>query len=70
MLALVACVAMYADQHGGRQPGVVVAYIDPGTGALALQLVGAVFVGLLFYLKRVRAFLSRIWMTAWRRRRP
>ena len=36
------------------------AYIDPGSGMLAWQLVVAAFLGFVFYLKRVRAFFARI----------
>jgi hypothetical protein len=37
-------------------PNLTVAYIDPGSGALLLQIVVSFFVGLLFYLRSVRRF--------------
>lgn len=33
------------------------AYTDPGTGALLVQTLGAVFVGFLFYLRRIKTWL-------------
>ncbi len=33
-------------------------YADPGSGELLWQLVGAFFVGLLFYLRRFAAWIS------------
>ena len=33
------------------------AYTDPGSGALLLQTLGAVFVGFLFYFRRITAWL-------------
>lgn len=33
-------------------------YADPGSGALLWQLIGAFFVGLLFYLRRFAAWIS------------
>jgi hypothetical protein len=38
----------------------IFAYVDPGSGLLAWQLVVAGFVGLLFYLKKVRSYFGRI----------
>ena len=36
------------------------AYIDPGSGLLTLQTLGAVFTGILFYLRRrLRSLLKR-----------
>ena len=34
------------------------AYTDPGSGALLLQTLGAAFVGLLFYFRRITAWLG------------
>jgi hypothetical protein len=36
------------------------AYVDPGSGQLIWQMVAAVCVGGLFYIKRVRDFLGRL----------
>jgi len=38
----------------------MLAYVDPGSGMLAWQLVVAAFLGFVFYLKRVRAFFGKI----------
>jgi len=38
----------------------ILAYVDPGSGMLAWQLVMAGFVGLLFYLKKVRSLFGKI----------
>lgn len=38
----------------------MLAYVDPGSGMLAWQLIVAGFVGLLFYFKKVRGFFGRI----------
>jgi len=38
----------------------MLAYVDPGSGMLAWQLIVAGFVGLLFYLKKIRSFFGRI----------
>jgi hypothetical protein len=35
------------------------AYIDPGLGALAWQTLAALFVGLVFYLKKTREWLAK-----------
>jgi len=40
------------------QPGPHLAYIDPGSGSLLLQIVASFFVGLLFYLRTVRRFFA------------
>lgn len=37
----------------------ILAYIDPGLGALIWQSIIGVFVGLLFYLRRTRQWLGR-----------
>jgi hypothetical protein len=36
---------------------VIVAYIDPGLGALLWQMIVAAFVGFLFYLKQTRRWI-------------
>jgi len=36
------------------------AYVDPGSGQLILQMIVAACVGALFYLKRVRVFLRKL----------
>jgi hypothetical protein len=38
----------------------VLAYIDPGLGALIWQSIIGVFVGLLFYMRRTRKWLGRL----------
>jgi hypothetical protein len=38
----------------------VLAYIDPGLGALIWQSIIGVFIGLLFYLRRTRKWLGRL----------
>jgi len=35
------------------------AYIDPGSGLLVWQMVGAAFIGALFYLKKTRDLVVR-----------
>ena len=44
-------VATTADAH---------AYVDPGTGAMILQIIGAVVAGALFYFRQLRQ-----WISAW-----
>jgi hypothetical protein len=36
----------------------ILAYIDPGTGALIWQSIIGVFVGILFYLRRTRKWIG------------
>lgn len=36
------------------------AYIDPGSGLLVWQVLVAIAMGLLFYLKRVRSFFVKV----------
>jgi hypothetical protein len=36
------------------------AYVDPGAGLLAWQMVLAAFVGGLFYVKKVRSFAGKL----------
>jgi len=34
------------------------AYVDPGTGAMILQIIGALVAGTLFYFRQLRAMIS------------
>ena len=34
------------------------AYVDPGTGAMILQIIGAIVAGTLFYFRQLRAKIS------------
>jgi len=46
---------------GTQRPSeATLAYIDPGSGALLLQLAASFAVGLLFYLRSVRQFFVRL----------
>jgi hypothetical protein len=36
------------------------AYVDPGTGAMILQIIGAVVAGALFYFRQFRAWISSL----------
>jgi hypothetical protein len=38
----------------------ILAYIDPGTGALIWQSIVGIFVGMLFYLRRTRKWIGRL----------
>ncbi len=38
----------------------ILAYIDPGSGALIWQTIVGVFVGLFFYLRQTRRWLGRL----------
>jgi len=38
----------------------ILAYIDPGAGALIWQSIIGVFVGIVFYLRRTRKWLGRL----------
>ncbi len=38
----------------------ILAYIDPGVGALIWQSIIGIFVGLLFYLRRTRKWIGRL----------
>jgi hypothetical protein len=38
---------------------IIIAYVDPGLGLLAWQALAAFFVGLLFYVKKTRAYMAR-----------
>jgi len=48
-IAAAVLVASTADAH---------AYVDPGTGAMILQIIGAIVAGALFYFRQIRAMLS------------
>jgi hypothetical protein len=50
-----ACLALTSSPPGSR-----LAYIDPGSGSLVLQIVASFFVGLLFYLRTVRRFFATV----------
>jgi hypothetical protein len=69
VLSVVAGAVMFSGHGEVDAPHVLMAYIDPGSGALALQLVASVFVGLLFYVKRLRLFVARTWARLWDRKR-
>jgi hypothetical protein len=46
---------------GGHGPGLVIAYIDPGSGYMMLQMLGAAVIGGWFYLRRsVRRGIERM----------
>ncbi len=36
------------------------AYVDPGTGAMILQIIGAVVAGLLFYFRQLRQWIAAL----------
>jgi hypothetical protein len=42
----------------------ILAYIDPGTGALIWQSIVAAFIGTLFYLKRTRKWIGGLFRKA------
>ncbi len=46
---------------------IVLAYIDPGLGALIWQTMVAAFVGLLFYLKKTRHWIAGVLRKVFRR---
>jgi len=46
---------------------IIVAYIDPGMGALIWQTITAAFVGFLFYLKKTRRWIVDVFRKAFRR---
>jgi len=46
---------------------ILLAYIDPGLGALVWQTVVAAFVGFLFYLKQTRRWLVNVYCKIFRR---
>lgn len=39
-------------------PTLAHAYTDPGSGLLLWQLLGSFFIGLLFYIRRITAFIK------------
>jgi hypothetical protein len=38
----------------------ILAYIDPGVGALIWQSIIGIFIGLLFYMRRTRKWIGRL----------
>lgn len=48
----------------------IIAYVDPGLGLLAWQALVAVFVGLLFYLKKTRTWLAKLFRKLFRGNKP
>ncbi|MGA2222286.1 MAG: hypothetical protein ABSH21_11045 [Verrucomicrobiia bacterium] len=48
------------SQEGKGLAGYPLAYVDPGTGQLILQMAVAACVGALFYLKRIRVFFRKL----------
>ena len=55
----------HALRNGGIAAAVLVAtmgeaqaYVDPGTGAMILQIIGALVAGTLFYFRQLRAMIS------------
>lgn len=44
----------------GPHPAPALAYIDPGVGAMLMQLAVGAFFGLLFYLRSVRQYVARL----------
>jgi len=45
----------------------IIAYIDPGLGALLWQMIVAAFVGLLFYLKQTRRWIVGVILGVFRK---
>jgi len=42
------------------------AYIDPGSGLMLLQIISAAFCGFLLSLKKVRTWLVRLFRQGWK----
>lgn len=40
-------------------PQIASAYVDPGSGAMLWQILAATFLGMLFYIRKIMAALSR-----------
>jgi hypothetical protein len=40
------------------------AYVDPGSGAMLWQALAAILLGLMFYIRRVRAWFGRIFSSS------
>jgi hypothetical protein len=64
-MKLTASKLVHALRTGGIAAGVLVAtmgeaqaYVDPGTGAMILQIIGALVAGTLFYFRQLRAMIS------------
>ena len=45
---------------------IIIAYVDPGLGALLWQSLIASFVGLMFYLKKTREWIMRMFRKIFR----
>jgi hypothetical protein len=45
-------------------PQIASAYVDPGSGAMLWQILAATFLGMLFYIRKIMAAISR--MFRWR----
>lgn len=41
-------------------PQIASAYVDPGSGAMLWQILAATFLGLLFYVRKIMAAISRV----------
>ncbi len=48
----------------------ILAYIDPGLGLLLWQAIVAAFLGVLFYVKRTRAFIVSFFQKLFHKRKP
>jgi hypothetical protein len=46
---------------------VLLGYVDPGSGLLIWQMIGAAFVGLIFYFKKTRQFVGTLFRKVFRR---
>lgn len=64
-MKLIASKMAHALRTGGIAAAVLVAtmgeaqaYVDPGTGAMILQIIGALVAGTLFYFRQLRAMIS------------
>jgi hypothetical protein len=45
----------------------ILAYVDPGLGALIWQAIIAAFVGFMFYLKKTRRWIGELFLKIFRR---
>jgi hypothetical protein len=43
----------FVQSHIATVCGVILAYVDPGSGTLILQLLGAALIGALFYVRKI-----------------
>jgi hypothetical protein len=60
VLSKVGVLPFTSSQEGKGLPVYPLAYVDPGSGQLILQMLLAGCVGALFYIKRVRVFLRKL----------